>query len=49
MNHAIKTDAILSKKNIEIKETEALINLSGGDARRLLNLLELTVDQLSSK
>ena len=49
MNHAIKTDAILSKKNIQIKETEALINLSGGDARRLLNLLELTVDQLSSK
>jgi putative ATPase len=46
---AIKTDAILSKKNISIKETEALINLSGGDARRLLNLLELTVDQLSSK
>jgi len=41
---AIKTDAILSKKNISIKETEALINLSGGDARRLLNLLELTVD-----
>ena len=49
MNHAIKSDAILSKKNIQIKETEALINLSGGDARRLLNLLELTVDQLSSK
>jgi len=49
MNHAIKTDAILSKKNIDIKDTEALINLSGGDARRLLNLLELTVDQLSSK
>jgi putative ATPase len=48
MNHAIKADAILSKKNIAIKETEALINLSGGDARRLLNLLELTVDQLSS-
>ena len=49
LNGAIKSDAILSKKNIEIKETEALINLSGGDARRLLNLLELTVDQLSSK
>ncbi|HSN08511.1 MAG TPA: replication-associated recombination protein A [Hanamia sp.] len=49
MSHAIKADAILSKKNIQIKETEALINLSGGDARRLLNLLELTVDQLSSK
>jgi putative ATPase len=48
IEHAIKTDAILSQKNISIKETEALINLSGGDARRLLNLLELTVDQLSS-
>jgi putative ATPase len=47
LNHAIKEDAILPKLNIEIKETEALINLSGGDARRLLNLLELTVDQLS--
>ncbi len=49
VEHAIKTDAILSQKNIQIKETEALNNLSGGDARRLLNLLELTVDQLSSK
>lgn len=46
LNHAIKEDEILSKLNIEIKETEALINLSGGDARRLLNLLELSVDQL---
>lgn len=49
LNHAIKEDAILYKLNIEIKETEAFINLSGGDARRLLNLLELTVDQLSLK
>ena len=49
MNHAIKEDEILSKLNIEIKETEALINLSGGDARRLLNLLELTINQLSIK
>lgn len=49
MNHAIKADPILSQKNIRIKETEALINLSGGDARRLLNLMELTADQLSSK
>jgi putative ATPase len=47
INHAIKDDDFLSKKNIEIKETEALINLSGGDARRLLNLLELAVNQLS--
>ena len=49
MNHAIKEDVVLSKLNIEIKETEALINLSGGDARRILNLLELTVNQLSLK
>lgn len=45
MNHAIKEDVVLSKLNIEIKETEALINLSGGDARRLLNLLELVCNQ----
>ena len=49
MNEAITKDSFLSQQNIEIKETEALINLSGGDARRLLNLLELTSDQISSK
>lgn len=47
MNEAIKEDDFLSNRNIRIEETEALINLSGGDARRLLNLLELTVNQLS--
>lgn len=47
LQYAIRTDAVLSKKNIEIKETEALRNLSGGDARRLLNLLELVVNQQS--
>ena len=41
LKQAIKNDTVLSKKNIELKETEALINLSGGDARKLLNLLEL--------
>ena len=45
LNHAIKKDSFLSEKNIEIKETEALINLSGGDARKLLNLLELVTNQ----
>ncbi len=44
LRHAIQTDHFLSGKNIELKETEALINLSGGDARKLLNLLELTVN-----
>ena len=45
LHHAIKDDKLLSQKNIEIKETEALINLSGGDARKLLNLLELVFNQ----
>src|SRR5437762_8632097 len=44
LHSAIKKDKFLSKKKIEIKETEALINISGGDARKLLNLLELVVD-----
>ncbi|HKP31125.1 MAG TPA: replication-associated recombination protein A [Chitinophagaceae bacterium] len=47
MDHAIKDDVVLSKKKIELKETEAIITISGGDARKLLNLLELVVDGLS--
>ncbi len=41
LQHAIKKDVVLKTKKIELKETEALINISGGDARKLLNLLEL--------
>jgi putative ATPase len=41
LNHAITTDEYLKIKSIQLKETEALINISGGDARKLLNLLEL--------
>jgi len=41
LHHAITTDEELKTKNIHLKETEALINISGGDARKLLNLLEL--------
>jgi putative ATPase len=41
---ALKKDTILKKRPVQLKETEALINLSGGDARKLLNLLELVVD-----
>jgi len=44
LNHALETDLILKEKNIELKETAALINLSGGDARKLLNLLEIVVN-----
>jgi len=41
LHAAINKDAELKKKKIDLKETEALINISGGDARKLLNLLEL--------
>ena len=44
LNHAIASDEILNRRSINIKETEALINISGGDARKLLNLLELVTD-----
>lgn len=47
LHSAIKKDALLSKKNILLQETEALIRLSGGDARKLLNLLEFVVTTLS--
>jgi len=48
LQHAIATDEVLKTKNIQIKETEALINISGGDARKLLNLLELVVNTIWS-
>jgi len=41
---AIEKDEVLKKKKIELKETTALINISGGDARKLLNLLEIVCD-----
>jgi len=43
LQRAIDKDEILSKKNIVLKETEAIIRLSGGDARKLLNILELVI------
>jgi putative ATPase len=43
LKQTIEKDAALTAKNIELKETEALINISGGDARKLLNLFELVV------
>ncbi|CAN5540896.1 replication-associated recombination protein A [soil metagenome] len=46
LQHAIDTDEILQTKKIELKETEAIINISGGDARKLLNLLELVTEAL---
>jgi putative ATPase len=49
LQHAIKYDKVLKTKKIELKETEAMINISGGDARKLLNLLELVTDALGNK
>jgi len=44
LKRAIEKDAYISKKNIKLKETEALLHLSGGDARKLLNIFELIVN-----
>ena len=44
LHQAIRKDEFLHHKSIEIKETEAMINISGGDARKILNLLELVAD-----
>ena len=43
MHRALKEDIILKEKNIEIEETDALFRFSGGDARKLLNILELVI------
>jgi len=44
LHNAITQDAILKTKNIELQETEALLRLSGGDGRKLLNTFELIVN-----
>lgn len=46
LENALQHDKILKEKSIEIKESEALIRLSGGDARKLLNVLELVLSQI---
>lgn len=43
LHRALKKDEIISKIKIELKETDALLQLSGGDARKLLNIFELVV------
>jgi len=48
LKRAIKEDDIISKRKIILKETEALIRLSGGDARKLLNIFELIVTSFNS-
>jgi putative ATPase len=43
LEQSIKKDDLFKQKKITLKETEALINISGGDARKLLNLFELVI------
>ena len=44
LQNAIKRDVYLKEKNIVLKETDAMLRYSGGDARKLLNILELVVE-----
>ena len=44
LQRAITTDTVLKERKIELKETTAMLRFSGGDARKLLNILELVVD-----
>jgi putative ATPase len=49
LQRALKEDNTISKLNIELKETDALLRFSGGDARKLLNIFELLVTSFDSK
>ncbi|MFD0834189.1 replication-associated recombination protein A [Mariniflexile aquimaris] len=48
LKRAIEQDEYLSKKKIKLKETNALLRLSGGDARKLLNIFELIINSETS-
>jgi len=47
LHRAISADVFLKERNIEVKESDALLRYSGGDARKLLNILELVVESES--
>jgi putative ATPase len=49
LHRAIKNDEIISRKKIKLKETEVLLRLSGGDARKLLNIFELLIVSSENK
>ena len=49
LERAIKIDPILSKKEIELKELESLLAISGGDARKILNVFEIIISTLSQE
>ena len=49
LHRAITTDSELKQRDIQLKETAALMRYSGGDARKLLNILQLVVDSESTQ
>ena len=49
LTHALENDDFLKKINVQLNETEALIELAGGDARKLLSLLELVIQANGNK
>ena len=49
LNHALEKYSIIKEYKIQLKETEALIELAGGDARKLLSLLELVIQAKSKE
>lgn len=48
MEYALKNDVLLSQRNIHIDQKEAILRYAGGDARKLLNILELVVESFGS-
>ena len=49
LDRALSEDVLLKEKDIEVVESEALFRYSGGDARKLLNVLEIVVDSFAGK
>ena len=47
-NRAIEKDAVLREMDIELKETDALLRFSGGDARKLLNIIDLLSESVNA-
>ena len=49
LDRALREDEVLKERRIEVRETDALFRHSGGDARKLLNILEIVVDSQVGK
>ena len=49
LDHALQTDPIFQNREVRVEETEALLRFSGGDARKLLNILDLLHQSLGEK